>query len=251
MPEKKVIMTGVKETFIVRVLSKKLAEAGIKSEFEPCKLNSLNDSLSDAAIIVLYMGEGETPEETLLHFLKDRMHDEGSHLVIIGEEEDDISYVIDRMPGELIYKWFKRPVDNDAFVKSVKELFEKVESGGFRKSILIVDDDPNYLSLVREWLRSTYRVSMATSGLQAIKWLGHNKVDLILLDHEMPVTTGPQVLEMLRSDPETSSIPVMFLTGKSDRNSVMSVVSLKPEGYMLKTIGKDELLKNLSDYFNR
>ena len=90
---------------------------------------------------------------------------------------------------------------------------------------------------------------MANSGLQAIKWLAKNKVDLILLDHEMPVTTGPQVLEMLRNDPETQSIPVMFLTGKSDKESVMKVVALKPEGYFLKTIQKGELLEKLQEFF--
>ena len=90
---------------------------------------------------------------------------------------------------------------------------------------------------------------MANSGLQAIKLLGKNKVDLILLDHEMPVTSGPQVLEMLRSDPETASIPVMFLTSKGDRQSVMAVVALKPEGYFLKGIQKDELLEKLQEYF--
>ena len=65
----------------------------------------------------------------------------------------------------------------------------------------------------------------------------------------MPVTSGPQVLEMLRSDPETRKIPVIFLTGKSDKDSVMSVVSLKPEGYLLKTIDKKELLDKLDEYF--
>ena len=92
---------------------------------------------------------------------------------------------------------------------------------------------------------------MANSGLQAIKWLGKNKADLILLDHEMPVTSGPQVLEMLRSDPETASIPVMFLTGKSDKESVMAVLSLRPEGYFLKTIEREELLQQLKDFFIR
>ncbi len=90
---------------------------------------------------------------------------------------------------------------------------------------------------------------MVNSGLQAIKWLAKNKVDLILLDYDMPVTTGPQVLEMLRSDPETASIPVMFLTGKGDKESVMAVVALKPEGYFLKNIKKPELLEKLQEFF--
>ncbi len=112
-----------------------------------------------------------------------------------------------------------------------------------------MDDDPTYLGLVREWLRSKYKVAMATSGLQAIKWLGKNKADLILLDYEMPVTTGPQVLEMLRSEEETKKIPVIFLTGKGDKKSVMAVVALKPEGYFLKNIERKELLDNLEEFF--
>ena len=54
---------------------------------------------------------------------------------------------------------------------------------------------------------------------------------------------------MLRSDEETRNIPVMFLTGKSDKESVMKVVALKPEGYFLKTIQKEELLENLKEFF--
>jgi CheY-like chemotaxis protein len=65
----------------------------------------------------------------------------------------------------------------------------------------------------------------------------------------MPVTSGPQVLEMLRSDDETKNIPVMFLTGKSDKESVMKVVALKPEGYFLKSIQREELLEKLHEFF--
>ena len=85
--------------------------------------------------------------------------------------------------------------------------------------------------------------------MQAIKLLAKNKVDLILLDYEMPVTSGPQVLEMLRSDEDTSSVPVMFLTGKDDKESVMSVMSLRPDGYILKNIQQGELLERLRDFF--
>ncbi len=65
----------------------------------------------------------------------------------------------------------------------------------------------------------------------------------------MPVTSGPQVLEMLRADTETKDIPVMFLTGKSDKESVMAVVALRPEGYFLKNIQKEELLEKLQEFF--
>ena len=92
---------------------------------------------------------------------------------------------------------------------------------------------------------------MASSGMNAITFLAKNPVDLILLDYEMPVASGPQVLEMIRSEPATSSIPVMFLTSKSDRESVLKVVSLKPEKYLLKTMPPEELIANIDDFFEK
>ena len=118
-----------------------------------------------------------------------------------------------------------------------------------RKCILIVDDDPTYIQMVREWLKDTYRIGMANSGTQAVAWLGSNKADLILLDYDMPVLDGPKVMEMLQSESFSSSIPVMFLTGKNDKSSVTNVISLKPADYLLKSISKDKLLSTLDNFF--
>ena len=92
-------------------------------------------------------------------------------------------------------------------------------------------------------------MGMASNGVQAIGYLAKNKADLVLLDYEMPIANGPQVLSMLKNDAETGQIPVMFLTGHGDRESVLSVVGLSPVDYLLKTIDKDTLLKKLSDFF--
>ena len=69
--------------------------------------------------------------------------------------------------------------------------------------------------------------------MQAISYLAKNKADLVLLDYEMPIANGPQVLAMLKNDSQTGQIPVMFLTGHGDRESVLSVVDLKPVDYLL------------------
>ena len=118
-----------------------------------------------------------------------------------------------------------------------------------KQKILIVDDDMSYLKMVYDWLKDKYHVSMAGSGMQAITWLATNRADLILLDYEMPVANGPQVLQMLKNDTDTGHIPVMFLTGHGDRGSVMSVVGLKPADYLLKTIDKAKLLEKLDSFF--
>ena len=237
-----------KETFLVRVLVGKIKGSNIECEVVPWDINSINAKWEGTSFITLYMDEGNKPHEKVLHFLDDKMKDDGILMIIIGESQD-IQFACDHVPGDLIYKTFKRPLNNEEYVNTVVDLYKKVDSGEFKKQILIVDDDPNYLSLVREWLKDRYKVFMANSGLQAIKWLGKNKADLILLDHEMPVTSGPQVLEMLRNDDETKDIPVMFLTGKSDKESVMAVLELKPEGYFLKTISRENLLEKLEEFF--
>ncbi len=248
MAENQTIVIALKESFIVRVLVGKTRDAGISCEYVPCIINEIFKKLDDSSMVTLYMDEGDIPGDDILHFLVDKLSEKSMQMILIGEQ-NDLQHVSKLIPGDLIYSVFSRPVDNAAYVNTIKDYFTKVRLGEFKKSILVVDDDPNYLGIVREWLKDKYKVFMANSGLQAIKWLGKNKVDLILLDHEMPVTSGPQVLEMLRSDEETKVIPVMFLTGKGDKESVMKVVALKPEGYFLKTIQKDELLDKLEEFF--
>ena len=250
MSESNVLIIGEKESFLTRVLINKLKEGGITGKFVKWTVNDIHSNMVESGLITLYLDEGDRPPDDVMHFLNDKMGDMGVQLIAIGEKLD-VGFILDNMSGDLVYKSYYRPLDNVQFVSDVQEYFEKVEAGEFKKNIMIVDDDPNYLGLVREWLKDRYKVHMANSGMQAIKMLGKNKVDLILLDHEMPVTSGPQVLEMLRADEETRYIPVMFLTGKSDKKSVMEVMDLKPEGYFLKSIERHELLQKLEDYFIR
>ncbi len=248
MAKNQVLVIGEKETFLIRILRKKMNDAGLESVYTGWNVNEINRCWGDIRLITVYMDEGERPPKDVLHYLVDKADDDAKKIIPIGEK-GDVQYFYDHVPGNIIYKTFVRPLDNDEYIKTAREVLDKTDAGEFRKSVLIVDDDANYLGLVREWLKETYKVAMANSGLQAIKWLGKNKADLILLDYEMPVTSGPQVLEMLRNDVETSSIPVMFLTGKGDKKSVMAVVALKPEGYFLKNIGREELLEKLAEFF--
>ena len=248
MENKRILIISEKETFLVRVMVQKTKEAGFDCEYVPLVPELISAKWKGISLVTLYMEEGATPGKEVLRMIVDKLNEDAVKIILVGTQSD-VNHVADNVPGDLIYKVFYRPIDNVKYTEAISELFRKIDSGEFRKSIMIVDDDPSYLGLVREWLKGTYKVSMANSGLQAIKMLGQHKVDLILLDHEMPVTSGPQVLEMLRSDSETKNIPVMFLTGKGDKESVMSVLALRPEGYFLKNIKKEELLENLREFF--
>ena len=208
MDKKRVIMIGEKESFIVKVMMKKIQEAGIECSFVRWEVNEINAAWKDdVALMTVYMGEHEYPRDDVLRFLADKLTDIGDRMILIGEQAE-LDHVTDRVPGELIYRSLKRPVSNEEYVRCVSELLNKKDSGEFKKSILIVDDDVSYLNIVREWLKDTYKVSMANSGLQAIKWLGKNKADLILLDYEMPEIDGQELMRRLRGNPETRLIPM-------------------------------------------
>ncbi len=243
-----VMVLGDKETFIIRVLVKKINDAGIKAEFVPAGINDVNRKWNEFNILTYYLETQETVPDEIAFYLRDKLKDDDKKIILIGEP-DDTAKLSSSLGKDVIYKVFSRPLDNRSYMDTVSDFMSKAREGDFLKSILIVDDDPSYLTLIREWLKDSYKVNMASSGLQAIRWLAKNRADLILLDHEMPVTSGPKVLEMLRSDDETKDIPVIFLTGKGDKASVMQVVALKPEGYFLKTVKKDELLGKLKEFF--
>lgn len=82
-----------------------------------------------------------------------------------------------------------------------------------KPTILVVDDAPGNIELLRGVLPTDYKVMAATNGVRALKIAqGNPKPDLILLDIIMPGIDGYEVCSRLKSDPRTSKIPVMFLT---------------------------------------
>ena len=104
---------------------------------------------------------------------------------------------------------------------------------------------------VKSWLEESYQVILANSGAMAIKYLATNRPDLVLLDYEMPVVDGRQVLEMIRTESEFANIPVIFLTSKGDKESVLKVMELKPDGYLLKTMKPAQIIQAVNDFFEK
>lgn len=137
-------------------------------------------------------------------------------------------------------------VDQYVLMRKEQEQKEQKEQ---KKKILVVDDSMTVRQSMIDLLGKDYEVSAAESGVAAIRVITLNRPDLILLDYEMPVVDGKQTLEMLRSEKEFVSIPVIFLTGRGDAASVKNVLDLKPAGYLLKNLKREEIKKNIDDFF--
>ena len=137
---------------------------------------------------------------------------------------------------------------NDVEVNTIEELTKKIIScynEDYKKTILVVDDDPMMLKLIKEQLKDSYTVATAVNGAIALKFLETRSTDLILLDYEMPGQNGAQILEKIRNNPTMAKLPVIFLTGMKDKDKITQVVQMKPQGYLLKPIEREALINSI------
>lgn len=202
-------------------------------------------------LFLIYLPDEIASDKAELVVLKgicDVISNNGRKMLFIGEKRyhtelsDNIGIINN-------YTWLDRPVDMAVLTAAIKDEINSASKPVVKRKILIVDDDPSYAKMVREWIKDEYTVGVVTAGMQAITYLMKNKVDLILLDYEMPIVDGPQVFQMLKSEPELEGIPVVFLTGVGTREGVARVMELKPNGYILKSTTRENLLKSLKAQF--
>lgn len=104
-------------------------------------------------------------------------------------------------------------------------------------TILVVDDTPENIDLLSGILRADYRVKAATRGEKALQIARSDpKPDLILLDIMMPEMDGYEVIEALQTDPNTSNIPVIFVTGLSDKMDEETGLTMGAVDYIVKPV---------------
>ena len=248
MFNKTILLVRNEETFLVNAIKNALLAAHFIVNEASYVLADLSGKTKDADLILLYTDTEFEDHRDVMVYLKDLCVDDNMIMMVIGNK-DAFNLVHQYIPKEDVAFEIERPLDMADLVQKALIVTDDEYEFQRRKSILIVDDDPTFLQMIREWLKDTYRVGMANSGTQAVAWLATNKADLVLLDYDMPVLDGPKVLEMLKSESFSSSTPVMFLTGKNDKESVTNVIALKPADYLLKTISKDKLLSTLDAFF--
>lgn len=148
----------------------------------------------------------------------------------------------------LLQKGVGTPLEMNNEISEIEQYLMKREEAPKQK-VLIVDDSITIRQGMKELLEKDYDVSMAPSGMSAIRAITLDKPDLILLDYEMPVCDGRQVLEMIRSEEEFIDLPVIFLTGRTDQESVKKVISLKPAGYLSKYLKPEDIKRKIDNYF--
>ena len=209
-------------------------------------INMIEDPI-DA--IVLYVDEKMLDEQMELTYIRDKAVENDIPVFAIGDP-NELSVVEKMISKNLIRREFSRPINVTEVVNAVT-MYVNEHSKKDKKKILVVDDSGTMLRNVKGWLEEFYQVALANSGAMAIKYLATNRPDLVLLDYEMPICDGRQTLEMIRAEKEFANIPVIFLTGKGDKESIMKVMGLKPEGYLLKSLKPGEVRESIDNFFEK
>lgn len=248
--EKKILLIHKGKSFMLNTIAKNLADDGYAVvEVEPA-MEDIAAHKGETELFLMYLGDYVDDIAGTLVYLKDICTEEDKLLVLVGTATE-IETVNKSIPAALVAATVERPFDMKRLVEQLDWLLSANDDLARRKNILLVDDDSTFLKMLKDWLSVKYRVTIVTSGAQALMYIADNTPDLILLDYEMPVTSGPQVLEMIRSESKVDSLPVIFLTGKGDRESVMKVLALKPDGYLLKSMERPKLIAAIDDFFEK
>lgn len=125
-----------------------------------------------------------------------------------------------------------------------------IETPKAQARILLVDDEPTNLRVLRHVLQDHYKLSFARSGEDALKLVEKEDIDLILLDVMMPNMTGLEVCTQLKSDPETANIPVIFVTALKDSNDEEKGFELGAVDYITKPIIPSLVLARVKNHLS-
>lgn len=112
-----------------------------------------------------------------------------------------------------------------------------------RQTLLVIDDAPSNIEVIKNILVDKYRVKVATSGTAGIKIaLKEPRPDLILLDIVMPDMDGYEVCRQLKENPLTASIPILFVTGTADDEEKFKGLELGAKGFLMKPLQSQVVL---------
>ena len=150
-----------------------------------------------------------------------------------------------------ILDYVSKPFKQEELVTKVKNFFDKLQNKATH-TVLVVDDDPDIVDVIALCLKdSRIGSEKAYNGPEALQKAGTQKIDLVLLDINMPGMNGFEVIKHLKADPKTCDLPVIVLTGtylsESDKKHG---ITLGVSKYLTKPFSADELVKEITAAFH-
>ena len=118
--------------------------------------------------------------------------------------------------------------------------------------VLVVEDEPDIAALIAYQLtREGFRVETIGNGTEALVAIDKEAPDLVVLDRMLPGLSGDEVIQRLRDDPETLSIPVLMLTAKREQEDRIEGLELGADDYLTKPFSPRELVLRVQAVLRR
>jgi two-component system, OmpR family, phosphate regulon response regulator PhoB len=133
-----------------------------------------------------------------------------------------------------------------------RQLEPVTEMAASAERVLVVDDEPDIVALVAYHLaKSGYSVSTATNGPEGLAAARRDKPALVILDLMLPGLSGLEVMEELRSDPNTARIAVLMLTARREESDRIKGLTLGADDYLTKPFSPQEMVLRVAAILRR
>ena len=237
------------EGIVKKGIEKNLTEAKFNVITIPDEPDRIITARNEADIVIYNPGTSDTSSIGITMNLLGEICQDDSKILCLTGEITDINKAMASNGAHRVIKTYPRPVDISTFVEDML-FFTELETDFHRKkNIFIVDDDPGYLSVINHWLSPLYNVQYFNSGSEMLAGLSTVTPDLLLLDLEMPKMDGFDLMKIIRTDYTDPRIPIILLTGNNNKDIVFHVLEYKPDGYLLKTSPKENILDVIHRFF--
>ena len=143
-----------------------------------------------------------------------------------------------------------KPVNKDILLNKIREICVAKEKTANKSTVLMIDDDMTYLKQLNYMLQDRYNVVMINSAKLALNYLSKNKPDIILLDYQMPLYNGANLMNMIQKSNKIP-IPVILLSGALNRRALEECYPYNPSAYLVKPVSKDVLIENIENILNK
>ena len=178
-----------------------------------------------------------------------RANPESAQIPVVGVTGQREKVTALRFLGEGAVGYLVKPVEKQVMLDKVSEVLKKYSEQKDKKKVLLVDDEIESLLFYKSALQEEYSVVTLNSSKLALEYLQKFVPDLIILDYQMPLYNGRALYQMISKMERLAEVPVVFLTGTTEREVLLECAALQPKAVVLKSTGKEGLLEKIRTIF--
>ncbi|WP_298482107.1 response regulator, partial [uncultured Chloroflexus sp.] len=210
-------------------------------------LAAVERQMPNVLILDLDLQEGEQSGIAAAAFLHDRYGQALPMFFTASSSDFTLRLAAVRAGGR---GYFTRPIDVGLLIDQIDQMTQRVNTEPY--TVLIVDDSALMAEVYALALRAAgMRVVTTTDPLEAPMLLAEQPPDLILLDVYMPGCNGQELAAVIRQQPEYHSIPIVFLSGETDRSAQLAALAQGGDDFLTKPINLEHLVAAISSRIQR